>query len=168
MNRQEGFTLIEVLIAILIVAVGVLGVAGMQVVSLQQNRNALLRDTAVQLASDMTDRMLANENQTYAAVGLDTAPSFITNCNQDECNTAAMAQFDVAHWKCRLNPRDVNGAFHAACTNIAASEVINLTQAALPDGKGSIALSATGYDVTVEWTSDSNQNKSQVLLQMTR
>ena len=52
-NSQRGFTLIEVMVAMLIVSVGILGVAGIQLVSLQQNQSAMLNSEALMLmASD--------------------------------------------------------------------------------------------------------------------
>ena len=72
---SQGFSLIEVLVAVLIVGVGILGVAGMQVVSLQQNRNVLLRDQALQAANDILDRMRANDRMDYAPVIIPGPPS---------------------------------------------------------------------------------------------
>ena len=57
-RQSKGFTLIELLVAVLIIAVGILGVAGMQVVSMQQNRNALLRDQALQAGNEILDLSL--------------------------------------------------------------------------------------------------------------
>jgi len=159
-KRTEGFTLIEVLVAILIVAVGILGVAGMQVVSLQQNRNALLRDTSLQLGNDIMDRMRANRLVVYSPVALDDTPSFSTDCNDNSCDTDEMKEFDLAQWKCRLDPLDADGALYQACSDL------GITQASLPGGRGSITGGAAGapYEVTVEWTADRDGNKSQVIL----
>ncbi len=159
-KRNEGFTLIEVLVAILIVAVGILGVAGMQVVSLQQNRNALLRDTSLQLGNDIMDRMRANRLEVYSPVALDDTPSFSTDCNDNNCNTEEMLEFDVAQWKCRLDPLDADGALYQACTDL------GITQASLPGGRGAIdgGNNGTPYVVTVEWTADRDGNKTQVIL----
>lgn len=160
MKRTAGFTLIEVLVAILIVAVGILGVAGMQVVSLQQNRNALLRDTSLQLGNDIMDRMRANRLVVYSPVTFDDPPSFTTDCNDNDCDTDEMREFDLAQWKCRLDPLDGDGVIYEACTDL------EITQAALPGGRGSITGGAAGapYEVTVEWTADRDGNKSQIIL----
>lgn len=57
---QSGMTLIEVLIAVLVLSVGLLGLAAMQTVSLRQNQSAAVRSQATLLAYEITDRMRAN------------------------------------------------------------------------------------------------------------
>ena len=56
----SGFTLLEILIAVVILSVGLLGLAGLQARSLQTNQSAMLRSQATVLAYDMIDRMRAN------------------------------------------------------------------------------------------------------------
>lgn len=57
---QRGFTLIEVMISVLILAIGLLGVASMQTRSLQMNQSAQFSSQASILAYDIIDRMRAN------------------------------------------------------------------------------------------------------------
>ena len=59
-NSQRGNTLIEVLVALLVLSIGLLGVAGLQLTSLRNNRSAHLRSQAQVMAYDITDRMRAN------------------------------------------------------------------------------------------------------------
>ena len=60
LRSQSGLGLIEILVALLIMAVGVLGVASTQVVSLQMNTQSQARSQAVLLAEDLFDRIRAN------------------------------------------------------------------------------------------------------------
>lgn len=57
---DSGFSLIEVLVALLILSVGLLGLAGLQGRSLREGNDALRRTQAVQYAEDILDRMRAN------------------------------------------------------------------------------------------------------------
>jgi type IV pilus assembly protein PilV len=59
-SDQRGFTLIEVLVSMLILIVGLLGVAGMQLLSFQNNQNAYLRSQATFIAGDLLDRIRSN------------------------------------------------------------------------------------------------------------
>lgn len=59
-SRQQGVTLIEVLVAVLITATGVLGAAAMQLNAVKFNQASTTRSTAVFLANDISDRMRAN------------------------------------------------------------------------------------------------------------
>ncbi|EAR20898.1 type IV pilus modification protein PilV [Nitrococcus mobilis] len=61
-----GFTLLEVLIALLILSVGLLGVAGLQLTGLRSNHSAYLRSQATILAYDLLDRLRANRAQAQA------------------------------------------------------------------------------------------------------
>lgn len=65
-NRQRGFTLIEVLVTVLILAIGLLGLAGLQTTALRSNHSAYLRSQATVLAYDIVDRMRANRNAALA------------------------------------------------------------------------------------------------------
>lgn len=56
-NRLRGFTLLEVLIAVLVFSLGLLGVAGLMVLSVRTNHSAYLRTQASFLAESMADRM---------------------------------------------------------------------------------------------------------------
>ncbi len=59
-KSQAGVTLLEVLIAALVLGIGLLGVAGLQVTALQTNQDASFQSQAVNLAYDLSDRMRAH------------------------------------------------------------------------------------------------------------
>jgi len=65
-NSQKGATLIEVLVAMVILSVGLLGLAGLQATSIQSNYGAFYRSQATILAADITDRMRANRKAAQA------------------------------------------------------------------------------------------------------
>ena len=58
--RQTGFTLIEILVTVVVLAIGLLGLAGLQATSLSFNSTAYQRSQATSLAYDIVDRMRAN------------------------------------------------------------------------------------------------------------
>ena len=60
MNKNRGITLIEVLVAVIVLAFGLLGLAGLQTVGLRNNDSALRRSHATFLAQDIVDRMRVN------------------------------------------------------------------------------------------------------------
>jgi type IV pilus assembly protein PilV len=157
-RKESGFSIIEVLIALLITAVGILGVAGLQVMSLQQNRSALLRDQALQAANDILDRMRANAVTDYAPVAMIDAPDSDLDCVAATCNPGEMAAYDIAQWKCRLNPFNSDDELYTVC------EDLNLVQATLIDGAGSIALVGKIYVITVEWVDDKDGSTSNIIL----
>ena len=59
-NKQRGFTLLEVLIALLVLSIGLLGLAALQTTGLRSNHMASMRTTSTHLAYDISDRMRAN------------------------------------------------------------------------------------------------------------
>lgn len=72
LRKSRGFTLIEVLVALLILAIGLLGVAGVQLVSMQQTANANLRTQATLHAQDMAERIRINGNSLPDAATVET------------------------------------------------------------------------------------------------
>lgn len=66
---QRGFTLIEVMVALLIFSLGLMGMAGLMVLSVKTNQSAYLRTQASFLAQSMADRMRVNRSQIAAYVG---------------------------------------------------------------------------------------------------
>lgn len=104
-NSQSGFTLLEVLITLIVMAIGLLGLAGLQVVSLRNNHGAYLRSQAITQSYDIVDRMRANADQTaaysltnatytFAAIGTQTAACDTTA----GCTPALMAGHDLFKW----------------------------------------------------------------------
>jgi type IV pilus assembly protein PilV len=66
-KHSGGMTLVEVLVTLVIISVGLLGVAGMQLATVRNNSDAFVRSSAAVLASDMLDRMRANRRDALAA-----------------------------------------------------------------------------------------------------
>jgi type IV pilus assembly protein PilV len=104
-GKQRGFTLLEVLIALLILSIGLLGLAALQTVGLRSNQMATLRTLATQMSYDITDRMRANPdgltttNQFYVIGTADPAPAIVTDCDTDPCTTQALADYDLNKWR---------------------------------------------------------------------
>lgn len=65
-KRQRGTSLVEVLVAVVVLAVGMLGVAGMQASALRNNQAAYERSVATFLANSITERMAANRTGALA------------------------------------------------------------------------------------------------------
>jgi len=105
-RRQSGFTMLEVLISMVIIAFGLLGVAGLQVFALKNNQSATFRSTATMLAADMTDRIKANVggaiDGAYNAPSLATYGTAIAGCTAAGCTTAELAQNDLFEWQQRI------------------------------------------------------------------
>jgi len=90
-SKQAGMSMIEVLVAIVVISLGLLGLAGLQATSLKNNYSAHTRAQAMQYAQDMLDRMRANRaaalNGNYDLVMTAAAPA---------CNNAVTC--DLSEW----------------------------------------------------------------------
>jgi type IV pilus assembly protein PilV len=101
MNRARGFTLIEVLVTLFVVAVGLLSVAGLQTISKKVNYDAVQRTTATALALSMVERMRANPGQLVSYLTADAGSmSSGTDCAAASaaCTPQQIAAFDLSTW----------------------------------------------------------------------
>jgi type IV pilus assembly protein PilV len=101
----KGFTLIEVLIALVIMAIGLLGMASLTMISLQSSQGAYLRSQATLLAYDIAERMRANHDQaiTSNAYTLTTTSSTSDpGCKATGCTPNDQAQLDIHEWRTAL------------------------------------------------------------------
>jgi type IV pilus assembly protein PilV len=105
--KVRGFTLIEVLIALVIMSVGMLGIAGLYVHSMQAGRTSMFRHHAVTLAGDVADRIRANPRAgaVYALAGANN------NCIAGgiDCTAAEMAANDIFLWDLQATQTLPNG-----------------------------------------------------------
>ena len=93
---RAGFTLIEILVALVVVSIGMLGVAGLFVHSIQAGRTAHFSVRAVTLAADVADRIRANPRAgaAYAGAGIDSG-CVLGDIN---CDAEQMARHDIHTW----------------------------------------------------------------------
>ena len=129
---QQGFTLLEVLVALLLIAMWMLSTAGLQASSLKLMKASEFRAQAVQLASDLAERMEANPIGANAGNYVFSGTvSAVTNCATAACTPAQLAAFDLREWQ---------GAVSAA----------------LPTATPTVTSSAAGnpitYTITISWT----------------
>ncbi len=156
MKNQIGTTLIEVLIAVVVVSVGLVGLAALQTLSLKNNHSAYLRTQATFLAYDMVDRMRANifqaQNGSYVTA-LGDAPSGSANCQTSACAASDLATYDVNEWKCLL------GAWDRQSTCSTTFSMNGM----LPGGDGSVTRAGNIHTVSVRWNDrDGTQQTFQV------
>lgn len=101
LSGQRGISLIESLIAIVVTALGILGILGVQMRTLTDTSTTVRRAQAIRLIEDLGERMRANPNA-LANVGVFngtvTPTSIPTNCNSG-CSTADLAAYDLKIWK---------------------------------------------------------------------
>lgn len=108
---QRGFSIVEAMVALLVLSVGMLGIAGLYVTTLRASGSALYRTHAVNLAADMADRIRSNPDAglAYAGAGANN------NCvgGAVDCNPATLAADDIFTWRREIGtilPDDGNAA----------------------------------------------------------
>lgn len=149
-RRQRGISIIESLVALVVISVGMLGIAGLYLSSLQASRSAKLRSAAVELVGSLADRIRANRDATMA---YDTAqyggnPAVQACDTATRCTAAVLAQDDLARWLADLKAGLPGGT--------AVTGTVVVTDRARP--------LSDNYLITVQWKeSDSDINYSYVL-----
>ena len=121
--RQHGFTLLEVLVAMVIVSIGLVGLAGLMMTSAKNNQSAYYRTQASWMAYDMIDRMRANR---MPPAQLSAAYNIALGVTPSGCPTLIAPPADMCQWKTEL-------------------------ATALPTGDGSVHVAGSVVAVTVQW-----------------
>ena len=102
-KSQAGFTLIEVLVSALILAIGLVGVAGLQATSLKNNQSAYMRSQATALAYDLADRMRSNVAAANAGSYAPASAAVRATCTSTTgCSAQQLAQNDLSEWTTAL------------------------------------------------------------------
>ena len=132
-RSQRGDTMIEVLVTIIIIAVGVLGAAALQVTTLKNLSSSHSASVAAILAEDFSERMRANgdvarDNNAYVH---NAAPGAFPDCAANACSMAQLATYDMGTWWQQLTT-------------------------VLPSGRGEVTRNAgtNTFVLTVRWDDD--------------
>ncbi|MEQ1159696.1 type IV pilus modification protein PilV [Acinetobacter calcoaceticus] len=99
-EHQRGMGMIEILVALLILAIGILGFIALQYRALEASAESTSRVQAITLARDIAERIRVNRNSlaVYNQQLQDASKQkdFVKNCFQDNCSDTDLADFDVA------------------------------------------------------------------------
>jgi len=100
----SGFTLVEILVALVVVGIGLLATARMQLLAIQNTQGGYMRAQASNIGYDIVDRMRGNTpavtNGDYDLAAGDATPGQIACKGAGaDCSTAEMAQFDLYWWR---------------------------------------------------------------------
>lgn len=135
--RQQGFTLIEVLVAVLILSFGMLGLVGMQAFALQSNRDAKLYSEATNLARELAEMMRGNNliaiktsatDNPYLTTTLTTEkPQTCLKVGSSCSTTKAVAEAQMTEWRDRVR-NALPGARVAICFDSAPYDSAGLPQ----------------------------------------
>ena len=108
---QSGFTMVEVLVALIVLAIGLLGIAALYLNSLQSGRTAVYRTGAVNLAADLADRIRMNRTAqaAYGSLFADAEAAVGACVTTGGCSDADLASTDLANWKAEIADQLPNG-----------------------------------------------------------
>lgn len=128
---QRGASLLEVLIALFVLSIGLVGVAALQANALQANHGSLLRSQATNLAYDIGDRMRANRQEALNNAYVGSFDSLA--CPNDSSNlpnpSGSLAQRDLTEWRIAV-----------AC--------------GLPNGRAEIQRDGDEFVIQIRWDND--------------
>ena len=112
-KSQRGITLLESLIAIVVMALGILGIVGVQMRTLADTQTTVRRAQAIRLIEDLSERMKVNPNSLADISGYVTdwsnTPTSSVDCKTSTCNHSDLANYDTAQWKASVTSMLPNG-----------------------------------------------------------
>lgn len=136
-HRQQGFTLLEALVTIVVVSIGLLGILGLQTVSLVNTQMSAARGTAAVAAENIAARIAANpkgaEHYENITPGDAIKSESDTDCFDKFCGAKDMADYDARIWEDMLADNLPNGEGYIDCVDDATSGTCRV------------------YEVTIAW-----------------
>lgn len=150
-RRQDGVGLVEILVAVVILAVGFLAAARMQVNGMRYSQRAYFESQAYFMAGDMLARMRANvdgvKNGNYDDLST-TDTTADPHCDIQYCSPAQIAQQDLYDWSRQL----ISDANDSGFTPL-------LPSSSTVTANGSVQLVADGlYSVVLEWADENEED----------
>ncbi len=104
---QRGISLIESMVAIVVMALGILGIVGVQLRTLSDTQTGVRRAQAIHLIEDLSERIKVNPNALLNiggyAMAWGTNPTGAPDCKATACTTAQIIQYDLQEWKRLVN-----------------------------------------------------------------
>lgn len=155
-RSQRGFSLIEALVAFLILSVGMLGIASLQTVSLRAGSTAALRNVAVIKAGEFMELIRSNPTQVanYAVGASSTGTD--NNCSDtgtvSACTPQQMAEDDIYHWL-----QSLRGALP---NNSGTSATVSITPPAAGEALTTVTISINWTERNADTQTLDNQNYS--------
>lgn len=142
---KGGFTLIEGMLAVVVLAVGLLALAGMQGMALGRNVDANELTLATNLAADMMERIQFNRRNAIVYANIDTRNSATMPASN------VMARGDYSQWKARLEATQLRSSSLAIVQGIVA---------VVPIGPSNPPLNQNQVTVQVSWTSGTGPSRT--------
>lgn len=179
--KYTGFTILEVLIALVIFSIGLLGLASMQVLGLKLTTDSMHRSIATLLANDMIDRMRANvvaaslgtsspyNNPTKAYTANPNCYGLTSSGSVDStvlCDSTQMAQNDFADWYASLQGANATGWRPAILPSLPSANGVVCIDSTPNDGTPSspncdniVAVAGKPvYSIKIWWTERKDEN----------
>ena len=155
-TRHCGFSLLEVLIALLVLSIGLLGLAALQTTGLKFNQQSYQRSQATLLSYEILDRIRANPigMTNYDNVALGVKPAH-TVCTAATCTPTQLANYDIFQWNTALASQLTEGR------GVICKGTLTIDTGALP-ATAACAVIGSVYRVGVVWT-ESDLRKSMIV-----
>ena len=150
LSRQRGVSLIEVMMAVLIFSIGLIGLAGLVVMSTRSNHAAYLRTQVTFLASNMADRMSANPagvwKGSYNSNAYPVAAATVGCGSGAACSSADLAVHDQQLWSNQLRTFLPNPVATIACGGLTTAGYDPTSQLAMRPPYGGNCI------MTIKWS----------------
>lgn len=104
-KHQSGYTLVEVMVAVAILGIGVVGLVGLQADSARYQNATYHQTLATLLARDLAERIRANADAAASGAYVGTGTGSSPDCVSAACTPGQLAAFDLAAWRQRALDR---------------------------------------------------------------
>ena len=160
-KQRQGFSLLEMMITLMVLSIGLLGVAALQSRGQQFTHAAYVRTQAAILGYDIMERIRINKEWAFndlPTTGLGVAgegyialqaPTTVPDCDLNTCNTSQLRDYDIAQWYAQINAKLPVTTANADGTTLTSANTSSITAKARNDPTD--LCPRVGYVIFIRW-----------------